>query len=571
MRKILLFVSSVLISFGLYAQESLKFSELTIQLSVTDFVLKNTETGTEEGQFSEDLYTQLSEVNIAAIAMQQNAESQSDIDDMVAILDNAIREYAASIVSSTTSEFDIDALSDEVTVATWLLSASKAGTKQGQFPQEQYNELYNIKQDAKSALKYAESQSEIDENYQALVAAEESFKASVYEEDVVIAPTYDNSLLSQAIDKATLLLESTTYGTEIGQYSVTEYMNLSKATESAKTILAKSNKQSEIDKEEAALTKAIQTYTDTKVTEETYVKPDSPYNVGQLSSKIETANYYLDNTTYGTNVGQYPIAQYKNLLAETEKAKDLLTSAQNQPEIDAQTSALGQAIDEYVESKLTESLPPQYDETFDINVMVNNENYGKTYGSGSYSKLNVRIIASPASGYHFVKWEDGNEDNPREIMVTKDEVYMAVFEKNTDPVTDSTLYTINAVSIDDQLGLVLGSSKNIAYGTKITLIAQVSFDGYHFAGWSDGNTENPRQLTVTEDKVIVALFENGSTAIEDPIVENDIQIIQRQIVMNGEAPAYVYDILGRKIANKNLSQGVYLVSMNGKTARVFIQ
>ena len=571
MRKILLFVSSVLISFGLYAQESLKFSELTIQLSVTDFVLKNTEQGTEEGQFSEDLYTQLSEINTAAIAMQQVAESQSDIDDMVGILDNAIREYAASVVSSSTSEFNIDALSTEVTVATWLLSATKVGTKQGQFPQEQYNELYNIKQDAKSALKYAESQSEIDENYQTLVAAEATFKASVYEEDVVIAPTYDNSLLSQAIDKATLLLENTTYGTEIGQYSVTEYMNLSKATESAKTILAKSNKQSEIDKEEAALTKAIQTYTDTKITEETYVKPDSPYNVGQLSSKIETANYYLDNTTYGTNVGQYPIAQYKNLLAETEKAKDLLTSAQNQSEIDAQTSALGQAIDEYVESKLTESLPPQYDETFDINVMVNNENYGKTYGSGSYSKRSIRIIASPASGYRFVKWEDGNEENPRNIMVTKDEVYMAVFEKNTDPVTDSTLYTINAVSIDDQLGLVLGSSKNIAYGTKITLIAQVSFDGYHFAGWSDGNTENPRQLTVTEDKVIVALFENGSTAIDDPIVENDIQIIQRQIVMNGEAPAYVYDILGRKIANKNLSQGVYLVSMNGKTARVFIQ
>jgi len=571
MRKILLFVSSVLISFGLYAQESLKFSELTIQLSVTDFVLKNTEQGTEEGQFSEDLYTQLSEINTAAIAMQQVAESQSDIDDMVGILDNAIREYAASVVSSSTSEFNIDALSTEVTVATWLLSATKVGTKQGQFPQEQYNELYNIKQDAKSALKYAESQSEIDENYQTLVAAEATFKASVYEEDVVIAPTYDNSLLSQAIDKATLLLENTTYGTEIGQYSVTEYMNLSKATESAKTILAKSNKQSEIDKEEAALTKAIQAYTDTKVTEETYVKPDSPYNVGQLSSKIETANYYLDNTTYGTNAGQYPIAQYKKLLSETEKAKDLLTSAQSQSEIDAQTSVLGQTIDEYVESKLTESLPPQYDETFDINVMVNNENYGKTYGSGSYSKRNVRIIASPASGYHFVKWEDGNEENPREIMVTKDEVYMAIFEKNTEPITDSTLYTINAVSIDEQLGLVLGSSKNIAYGTKITLIAQVSFDGYHFAGWSDGNTENPRQLTVTEDQVIVALFENGSTAIEETTIENNIQIVQRQIVMNGEAPAYVYDILGRKIANKNLSQGVYLVSMNGKTARVFIQ
>ena len=572
MRKILLFVGSILFGFGLYAQEnSYNFSELTIQLSVADFVLKNTEQGTNEGQYSSELYSQLSGKNNAALAIQLAPQSQSEIDQQAEILADAIREYAASVVTSTSSEFNIDELSTEVTVATWLLSASKIGTKQGQFPQEQYYALYDAKQEAKAALKTAESQNEIDENYQTLVAAENVFKASVYAEDVVEIPSYDNSQLSLSIDRASLLLETTTYGTEIGQYSVTEYMNLSNATESAKTILAKSNKQSEIDKETAALDKAIQAYTDTKITEETYVKPESPYNVGQLNSKIETANYYLNNTTYGTKAGQYPIAQYKKLLAETEKAKDLLTSAQNQAEVDEQTNVLGQTINEYVESKLTESLPPQYDETFDINVMVNNEDYGKAYGSGTYSSRTISLIASPASGYHFEKWEDGNVENPRKVMVTKDEVYMAIFEKNTEPITDSTLYTIAAVSADEQLGLVLGSSKNIAYGTKITLIAQVSMDGYHFAGWSDGNTENPRQLTVTEDQVIVALFESGPADIVETANNDEIRIVQNQILLNGEAPLYVYDILGRKIVNKNLTQGIYLISKDGKTARVFIQ
>lgn len=570
MRNIVLCICSLLFGVGLFAGENYNDTELVSQLAIADFALKNTEQGTNEGQYSAEIYAELQERNATAVAVQSYPQSQEEIDGQASVMNEIIHEYAGSLVNSYSGEFNIESLTTEITVATWLLSASNIGTKKGQYPKDDYYALYDAKQEAKATLNYAESQSEINEAYQTLVSAIETFKATVIAEDIVLPPSYDNSQLSLAIDNATQLLETTTYGTEIGQYSVTEYMNLADKTNAAKEILAKSTLQVEIDRTEASLNKAIQAYIDTKITEENYVSPESPYNVGQLNSKIATADYYLEHTTYGTNAGQYPIAQYQTLLSETGKAKDILTTAESQAEIDEQTTALDNAITAYVESKLTESLPEQ--DSFEVTVLANNDEYGTTYGDGTYAKQrSARIIAVPASGYKFVKWEDNNTDNPRDVIVTKDEVFMAVFEKNTEPITDSTLYSIQAVSIDDQLGIVLGSSNNIAFGTKITLIAQASYDGYHFARWSDGNTENPRQLTVSDNMVLIAIFENGSTAVEE--IENDyiVSVANSQIAVNGFVPATVTDIQGRTIINKNLKSGIYFITVDGKSFSIFMK
>ena len=32
------------------------------------------------------------------------------------------------------------------------------------------------------------------------------------------------------------------------------------------------------------------------------------------------------------------------------------------------------------------------------------------------------------------------------------------------------------------------------------------YDGYHFVSWNDGNTDNPRTITVTSDAVYIASF-----------------------------------------------------------------
>ncbi len=60
-----------------------------------------------------------------------------------------------------------------------------------------------------------------------------------------------------------------------------------------------------------------------------------------------------------------------------------------------------------------------------------NETQGYVTGAGTYAKDEiVAITASPADGYKFISWSDGNTDNPRTIAITKNETYIAMFEKN---------------------------------------------------------------------------------------------------------------------------------------------
>lgn len=47
----------------------------------------------------------------------------------------------------------------------------------------------------------------------------------------------------------------------------------------------------------------------------------------------------------------------------------------------------------------------------------------QTYDCGT----SLYIEASPAEGYHFVRWSDGNTDNPREGSVLSDITFEAVF------------------------------------------------------------------------------------------------------------------------------------------------
>ncbi len=116
---------------------------------------------------------------------------------------------------------------------------------------------------------------------------------------------------------------------------------------------------------------------------------------------------------------------------------------------------------------------------------------GSTADYGSY----VTITATANYGYHFTCWDDGNTDNPRRIQVTKDISFTAYFDKNTYYIT---------TQCDDQQGFVSGPSIS-KYLDTITLTASANY-GYHFAQWSDGKTDNPRSLVLTQDTVLTAEF-----------------------------------------------------------------
>lgn len=65
---------------------------------------------------------------------------------------------------------------------------------------------------------------------------------------------------------------------------------------------------------------------------------------------------------------------------------------------------------------------------FTITVNSNNDAWGTVTGAGTYADgATATLSATPKDGYFFVKWQDGNTDNPRTITVTADATYTAEF------------------------------------------------------------------------------------------------------------------------------------------------
>ena len=112
----------------------------------------------------------------------------------------------------------------------------------------------------------------------------------------------------------------------------------------------------------------------------------------------------------------------------------------------------------------------------------------------SGQKINVSAI--PENEHrHFVRWSDGNTDNPRLVTVTKDITLTAEF-------VDDPILTL--VSSDDSRGYVYGGGQ-FKPNASITISAHSNF-GYYFTQWSDGNTDNPREIVLTCDTTFTAEF-----------------------------------------------------------------
>ena len=74
---------------------------------------------------------------------------------------------------------------------------------------------------------------------------------------------------------------------------------------------------------------------------------------------------------------------------------------------------------------------------------------------------------------------------------------------------DDKEYTITVNANDDSMGSTIGSG-TYSEGTTLQIMA-VPNSGYEFRGWTDGNTDNPRTITVTGDATYTAEFaEEGS-------------------------------------------------------------
>ena len=134
---------------------------------------------------------------------------------------------------------------------------------------------------------------------------------------------------------------------------------------------------------------------------------------------------------------------------------------------------------------------------YTVTANSNNNSMGIVSGGGTYSYLtSIELTASPLFGYHFVQWNDGNTTNPRSLQVTADTALTAIFAPNT--------YTLNILSNDTTMGVTFGSG-TYSFAAIANISATAAY-GYHFVQWSDGNTDNPRLLTVSANTTLTAIF-----------------------------------------------------------------
>ena len=137
---------------------------------------------------------------------------------------------------------------------------------------------------------------------------------------------------------------------------------------------------------------------------------------------------------------------------------------------------------------------------YTISLLANSSKYGYVEGSGIYKQdTTITITAIPNKGYQFNQWSDGNTDNPRQVIVTQDSVFTAIFGVK--------MCSWLVESNDLEMGAVITNFNNeyYQYGTQITVEASPN-SGYKFVKWNDGKKFNPYKFSILDDKYLLAIF-----------------------------------------------------------------
>ena len=110
---------------------------------------------------------------------------------------------------------------------------------------------------------------------------------------------------------------------------------------------------------------------------------------------------------------------------------------------------------------------------YEISVFPNNESMGSVSGGGTFSYGSETTIgAYPREGYHFVSWNDGNEEAVRTITVDGTAVYIAEFalgEGVSDFQSTSPDITICPNPVTDNLHIKL-SAEYPSHNTELQVI-----------------------------------------------------------------------------------------------------
>lgn len=138
-----------------------------------------------------------------------------------------------------------------------------------------------------------------------------------------------------------------------------------------------------------------------------------------------------------------------------------------------------------------------------ITVESSNESMGTVRGGGTYdSFITISIIAIEREGYKFVSWNDGNSENPRKVITSRDQTFVAKFEKDPiDVPPGGGRETPTKCTIQYSFGKYVGECKNgipegdgkMYYSCRVQIAKHDTDNPAHFAeagDWFDGTWGN---------------------------------------------------------------------------------
>ena len=167
-----------------------------------------------------------------------------------------------------------------------------------------------------------------------------------------------------------------------------------------------------------------------------------------------------------------------------------------------------------------------------VTLFANNNQWGEVAGGGLYSNnTTITITATPYDGYSFLRWSDGNTDNPRTLTVTEDITLTAEFVENR----DMTIIFTNSEDNDSEI-----------YSQSLTLTIPVApeIEGFTFLGWKATDE------FISDVITIQAIYEANAPASAPEVYVNPANPAQK-LLRNGQV--YIlkddktYTIMGAQI------------------------
>lgn len=233
-----------------------------------------------------------------------------------------------------------------------------------------------------------------------------------------------------------------------------------------------------------------------------------------------------------------------------------------------------------------------------ISAVAENAQMGTVTGGGSFEEgTTITLLAQPYDCFTFVRWQDGNTQNPRTVVVQEDMTYTASFAsvtaygQETVVACDSAQWqgnwyyesssaasytTTTASGCDSVITLLLTINHSVATDTTIQATNAYEVDGVVY----DHDATVVQTLSTADGcDSIVTINITIVDAVNDYLHDVRVWTSNQQLMVTGAEglPVEVYDVLGRRIvATPKAPQqwvahlpkgGLYMVVVNKSAAR----